>query len=166
MIRVVHPGSGFRFTHPGSRIQGSKRHQIPDPQHGLKLSESLTLGLPVEPLVYMMMPMSSGAGGHEMEVTSPFTYIEISASQGFQIRHHYMVNMVLKLGNFLEICVFLQAHRCPEISTHTFFANNSYNIALQYITFPVFYHNYIISSNLVMHRPISANPNSSWQQKK
>jgi hypothetical protein len=29
MIRVVYPGSGFRlFTHPGSRIQGSKRHWI------------------------------------------------------------------------------------------------------------------------------------------
>ncbi len=32
MIRVVHPGSGsLHFTHPGSRIQGSKRHRIPDP---------------------------------------------------------------------------------------------------------------------------------------
>jgi hypothetical protein len=29
MIRVAHPGSGSRFfTHPGSRIQGSKRHRI------------------------------------------------------------------------------------------------------------------------------------------
>ncbi len=25
MIRFVHPGSGFFFTHPGSRIQGSKK---------------------------------------------------------------------------------------------------------------------------------------------
>ncbi len=34
MIRVVHPGSeSWLFTHPGSRIQGSKRHRIPDPQH-------------------------------------------------------------------------------------------------------------------------------------
>ncbi len=34
MIRVVHSGS-WLFTHPGSRIQGSKRHRIPDsdPQH-------------------------------------------------------------------------------------------------------------------------------------
>jgi hypothetical protein len=34
MIRVVHPGSRIRmltFSHPGSRIQGSKRHPIPDP---------------------------------------------------------------------------------------------------------------------------------------
>jgi hypothetical protein len=37
MIRNVHSGSGSRirilifFTHPGSRIQGSKRHRIPDP---------------------------------------------------------------------------------------------------------------------------------------
>jgi hypothetical protein len=32
MIRVVYPGSGSGFfTHPGSRIQGSKRHRIPDP---------------------------------------------------------------------------------------------------------------------------------------
>ena len=34
MIRVVHPGSRIRmltFSHPGSRIQGSKRHSIPDP---------------------------------------------------------------------------------------------------------------------------------------
>jgi hypothetical protein len=29
MIRVVHPGSGSLLTHPGSRIQGSKRHRIP-----------------------------------------------------------------------------------------------------------------------------------------
>jgi hypothetical protein len=40
MIRVVHsgPGSWF-FTHPGSRIQGSKRRQIPDPdpQHCRRL---------------------------------------------------------------------------------------------------------------------------------
>ncbi len=32
MIRDVHPGSWF-FTHPGSRIQRSKRYRIPDPQH-------------------------------------------------------------------------------------------------------------------------------------
>jgi hypothetical protein len=30
MIWGVHPGSGF-FTHPGSRIQESKRHRTPDP---------------------------------------------------------------------------------------------------------------------------------------
>ena len=30
MIQVVHPGSCV-FTHPGYRIQGSKRHQTPDP---------------------------------------------------------------------------------------------------------------------------------------
>ncbi len=36
MIRDVNPVSGsWFFTHPGSRIQGSKRHRIPDldPQH-------------------------------------------------------------------------------------------------------------------------------------
>ncbi len=79
-IRIRNPDSDPDFfTHPGSRIQVSKRHRTPDPQHWLKLSESLTLGLPVEPLVYMMMPMSSGAGGHEIEVTSPFTYIKNSS---------------------------------------------------------------------------------------
>ncbi len=31
MIRVVHHGSGFFFTHPKSQIQGSKRHRIPEP---------------------------------------------------------------------------------------------------------------------------------------
>ncbi len=34
MIRVVHPGSRIRmltFSHPGSRIQGVKKHPIPDP---------------------------------------------------------------------------------------------------------------------------------------
>jgi len=37
MIRVVHPGSGsLLFSHPDSRIQGSKRHRIPDPQHWKK----------------------------------------------------------------------------------------------------------------------------------
>jgi hypothetical protein len=37
MIRVVHPGSRIRvltFSHPGSWIQGSKRHPIPDPGSG------------------------------------------------------------------------------------------------------------------------------------
>jgi hypothetical protein len=34
MIRVVHPGSGFHFLPIlDPRIQGSKRHRIPDPQH-------------------------------------------------------------------------------------------------------------------------------------
>ncbi len=34
MIWVIHPGSGsLLLTHPGSRIQGSKKHRIPDPQH-------------------------------------------------------------------------------------------------------------------------------------
>jgi hypothetical protein len=32
MIGVVHPGSRV-ITQPGSRVQGSKRHRIPDPQH-------------------------------------------------------------------------------------------------------------------------------------
>ena len=33
MIQVVHPGSGsWFFTHPGSLIERSKRHRIPDPQ--------------------------------------------------------------------------------------------------------------------------------------
>jgi hypothetical protein len=44
MIRVVHPGSRIRmltFSHPGSRIQGSKRHPIPDPGSG---SETLVSG--------------------------------------------------------------------------------------------------------------------------
>jgi hypothetical protein len=44
MIRDVHPG--FRipdldfFTHSGSRIQGRKRHQIPDPdpQHWIRVT--------------------------------------------------------------------------------------------------------------------------------
>jgi hypothetical protein len=39
MIQAVHPGSRSRFfTHPGSRIQGSKRLRVfdPDPQHCLK----------------------------------------------------------------------------------------------------------------------------------
>jgi hypothetical protein len=32
MILVVHPGSGLLiFSHPGSMVQGSKRHTIPDP---------------------------------------------------------------------------------------------------------------------------------------
>ncbi len=37
MIRVVRPGSRIwmlTFSHPGSRIQGSKRHPIPDPGSG------------------------------------------------------------------------------------------------------------------------------------
>ncbi len=42
MIRVVHPGSGcWLSTHPRSRIQGLKRHPIPDPGSG-----SATLILP------------------------------------------------------------------------------------------------------------------------
>jgi hypothetical protein len=37
MIRVVNPGSRIQmltFSHPGSRIQGSKRYPIPDPGSG------------------------------------------------------------------------------------------------------------------------------------
>ncbi len=37
MIRVVHTGSRIlklTVSHPGSRIQGSKRYQIPDPGSG------------------------------------------------------------------------------------------------------------------------------------
>ncbi len=37
MIRVIHPGSRIRmlnFSHPGSQIQGSKKHPIPDPGSG------------------------------------------------------------------------------------------------------------------------------------
>jgi hypothetical protein len=37
MIRVVHPGSQIlmlTFSHPGSRIQGSKRYPIPNPGSG------------------------------------------------------------------------------------------------------------------------------------
>ncbi len=37
MIQVVHPGSRIRmltFSHPGSRIQGSKKYSIPDPGSG------------------------------------------------------------------------------------------------------------------------------------
>jgi hypothetical protein len=51
MIWVVHPGSRFRmltFFHPGSRIQGSKRHPIPDPGSGsatLIVKETLTFPL-------------------------------------------------------------------------------------------------------------------------
>jgi hypothetical protein len=36
MIRIVHSGSGSSlYTHPGSRIQGSKGIPDPDPQHWL-----------------------------------------------------------------------------------------------------------------------------------
>ncbi len=45
MIRFFHPGSGSCFfTHPGSRIQGSKGHRIPnpDPQHWLLLPSRST----------------------------------------------------------------------------------------------------------------------------
>jgi hypothetical protein len=38
MIWVVHPGSGIRIlTFYPSRIQGSKRHRIPDPEHWMKI---------------------------------------------------------------------------------------------------------------------------------
>ncbi len=40
MIRVVHPGSGF-FTHPGSRIQGLKRHRILDPRSRIRNTGSV-----------------------------------------------------------------------------------------------------------------------------
>jgi hypothetical protein len=41
MIRGVHPGSGaFLPLDPGSRIQGSKRHRIPDPDTGIPLQRT------------------------------------------------------------------------------------------------------------------------------
>jgi hypothetical protein len=46
MIQDVHPGSDpgsgyLLFTHPGSRIRGSKRHQVsdPDPQHWFQVAQ-------------------------------------------------------------------------------------------------------------------------------
>ncbi len=60
MIWVVHPGSRIRmltFSHPGSRIQGSKRHPIPDPQHWPLVSfcdwDNLSIVVP-EPLVFFL----------------------------------------------------------------------------------------------------------------
>jgi hypothetical protein len=46
MIRYVHSESRIRiliFTHPESRIQGSKRHQIPYTQHCDQGSEFVSL---------------------------------------------------------------------------------------------------------------------------
>jgi hypothetical protein len=46
MIRVVHPGSRIRMmtsTHPGSRIQGSKRHRIPDPGSRIRIRNTANL---------------------------------------------------------------------------------------------------------------------------
>ncbi len=46
MIRVVHPGSRIRMlTFYPSRIQGSKRHRIPDPdpQHCLNFLQKLKI---------------------------------------------------------------------------------------------------------------------------
>ncbi len=54
MIRVVHPGSRIRmltFSHPGPRIQGSKKHPIPDPGSG---SATLLL-FPV--IIYLLFPV-------------------------------------------------------------------------------------------------------------
>jgi hypothetical protein len=54
MIRVVHPGSRIlmlTFSHPGSRIQGSKRYPIPDPGSG-----SATLaGTRIQRKIYRMI---------------------------------------------------------------------------------------------------------------
>jgi len=62
--------------------------------------------------------------------------------------------------------VFLQNYGCPEINNN-FFSKTILKISLfNTLLFSVFYHNYIISSILVMHRLISVDPNSIWQQKK
>jgi hypothetical protein len=59
MIRVVYPGSRIRmltFSHPGSRIQGSKRHPIPDPGSG-----SATLAV-----TYLIINNQRHHGGKEL----------------------------------------------------------------------------------------------------
>ncbi len=67
MVRVVHPGSGsWFFTHPGSRIQGSKRHRIPDPnlQHWIEgvptgeLGPSLAV-VPSPQLLFSLLTLST-----------------------------------------------------------------------------------------------------------
>ncbi len=65
VIRDVNPGSRIKiriFSHPGSRIQGSKRHRIPDPdqQHCFKQSNCfylhiLVLSLPHIPVNFAKM---------------------------------------------------------------------------------------------------------------
>ena len=58
MIRVVHLGSRIRmltFSHPGSRIQGSKRSPIPDPGSGFATLNFSLLILKIIPLPYLVL---------------------------------------------------------------------------------------------------------------
>jgi hypothetical protein len=70
MIRVVHPGSRIRtltISHPGSQIQGSKRHPIPDPgsatlwERYLLDRDGQTIPLKPWMATYSMLPLEVGA---------------------------------------------------------------------------------------------------------
>jgi hypothetical protein len=68
MIWIVNTGSGsWFFTHPGSWIQGSKRHRIPDqmnnPNH---ISESLETIFVVKILKFLNS--AHGTAFHEFQV--------------------------------------------------------------------------------------------------
>ncbi len=84
MIRIVHPGSGcWLSTHPGSRIQGSKRHRIPDPQHCLS-ARSHPLGwLIVQDLQPSSLTMMSTLCPPEDLVTPPRS--PLTPSPGFSL---------------------------------------------------------------------------------
>jgi hypothetical protein len=78
MIWVVHPGSrsGF-FNHPGSRIQGLKRHRIPDPMNNPDhISESLETIFEVN--ILKLLNSAHGTAFHAFQVWYGYsTVVEI-----------------------------------------------------------------------------------------
>ncbi len=58
MIWVVHPGSGPDFTHPGSRIKGSKRHRtrIRNTEETSSKFICVPLSLPISLLAELLNP--------------------------------------------------------------------------------------------------------------
>ncbi len=79
MIRVVHPGSRIRmltFSHPGSRIQGSEKHPIPDPG-----SATLPSGI------------------QTIKENLPFLLVETSSPSKIQIHGHKQIRIRNRIRN-------------------------------------------------------------------
>jgi len=97
LIRVVHPGSeSWFFTHPGSRIQGSKRHRIPDPdpQHCYVVKETAVV------LRAVPSPGSTWASPASLSGSCSPSTITLGKKNSAQSRH-YLINTVLPVPDLI-----------------------------------------------------------------
>jgi hypothetical protein len=135
MIRVVHPGSGsLLFTHPGSRIQGSKRHRIPDPdpQHCIILLSVRLNVLLSSRLSLYISPLCLSLQVHLFLSACLYRYISsslpVSPSTSLPFYLSLLVHLFLSACLSLYISSSLPVPLCPSLPLC---------LSLHYITYPL-----------------------------